>query len=603
MLTGNRKVRFLLLLVVPIVAFGCNGKPGEKTDADNAEKTGKTPTSAKTEKTVPLAHRLLPANTLGYVRLNDIQRVRVEFIHRKHVKDADRIREQVNGLIQAAIQAWGRNGNALGINTQTLLQLIVELDVVHFGVSPAKSPAANSAGSPEPLVVLEFTERSGLDALLSDLKPKLSTSHIAGTPVKFVEMPQGPKAAFYLPDPRTIVLGTETLLGNALRRLQDADGKSLADSSRFQQTLRDWGEQGELFTYANLGVIREMLRQNAFPTVSHVAASLRIDGGLSLRAYAAGKERFPKFLVRTPREKKFLRRIPADAVFLLSAGTESGKQTRRNFVEWINEQIAGGKRNGTTMLPQSWRDFAAAYSADSERIESEAFVIIQDLWLAVLPVKSESALFIAPDSTGRWGAAFLFDIEDKQQVEQLTKRVFQAGQRAELPWKQTTHEGLTIHYIDFAEVAKDAGKPVPPEVAQRAQLQVGYAENDELFFVGTLDAIKFAHQPTGKTLDSVLTYNNVDAQNAIMLSLQPGRILHRTFGVPQVDEVLKRLATQIPKETNYAVTLNFEPRQLTFRTNIPFPSLIAWMITEWQGTGPAGLRKVLRNETKAKADQ
>jgi hypothetical protein len=67
--------------------------------------------------------------------------------------------------------------------------------------------------------------------------------------------------------------------------------------------------------------------------------------------------------------------------------------------------------------------------------------------------------------------------------------------------------------------------------------------------------------------------------------------LHRTFGVPQVDSVLRRLAAQIPKESNYAVTLNFEPAQLTFRTNIPFVSLIAWLVAEWQGQGSsAGTR-------------
>jgi hypothetical protein len=38
-----------------------------------------------------------------------------------------------------------------------------------------------------------------------------------------------------------------------------------------------------------------------------------------------------------------------------------------------------------------------------------------------------------------------------------------------------------------------------------------------------------------------------------------------------------------PRDSHYAVTLNFEPTQLTFRTNIPFVSLIAWLVSEWQG--------------------
>ncbi|MFQ5732822.1 MAG: hypothetical protein ACE5KM_12820, partial [Planctomycetaceae bacterium] len=188
---------------------------------------------------------------------------------------------------------------------------------------------------------------------------------------------------------------------------------------------------------------------------------------------------------------------------------------------------------------------------------------------------------------------------DKEQVRRLTRQVFETGDRAKLPWKETVHEGLKIRYVDFAEVASNAGTPVPEDVAKQAQLQVGYAEGDELFFVGTLEAIKFAHKPTGKTLDKELAYDNVDAKNAILLSLRPGRVLHRTFGVPQVDRLLKAFASQIPKDSNYAVTLNFAPRQLTLKTNIPFVSLFVWLAMEVQGKGPAKLHELFESGSQS----
>jgi hypothetical protein len=597
---------------------GCGRNSGAETGktVEPAEKAnGPGDSGASSPAAAGLALKLLPKNALGYIRITDLARVRNEFIRPTHVKDAERIRRQVNRLLQQAVLSFGRQGSSLGVKGETLLQLFFELDGVQLGAWYAEPAKANSNllhvdeaasfvksgenrqpltkrkeagsflyGNAELIAVLEFSRRSGLDSLLKELQPKLTGKTVAGVAVHLLAQPGRPTIALCRPAPKTIVVGTARSVESALRRSRTG-GESLADSPRFQQASRDWGTGGELFAYLDLQSARTTIPELPFATVTHVAASLRLDGGLSLRAYADESKPFPKFLVRTSREKKFLSRIPADAVFLISAVTDGSRQTRTNFFEWAMQELGRDDKPARSLLPQSWRRFAEAYTTDPTKVEGQAFAFIEDLWRAVLPVKSESAFFIAPDKTGRYGAAFLFDISDREQMRQLAERLFEMGNRAKLPWKETTDKGLTIRYVDFAEIAKAAGRSIPPEVAKRFELQVGYAQGRDLFLVGTLNAIKFAHQPAGKTIDGELTYDNVDANNAIMLSLRPGRILHRTFGVPQVDSVLQRLAAQIPKDSNYAVTLNFEPTQLTFRTNIPFVSLIAWLVTEWQGHG------------------
>jgi hypothetical protein len=572
---------------------GCNKNSGAepaKTVEKQKQKVGPAKSDGKAPPPPHIALQLLPADALGYIRIAHVARVRNEFIRPTHVKDAAKIQRQVNGLIQQFVLSFGQKGGSLGIKGETLLQLFFELETIHLGAWT--TDRASSPADANLIAVLEFATRSGVDALLKDVKPKLSTRNIAGADVQLLPVSGTTKTALYRPDPKTLVLGTEQSVEAALRRCRTDGQKSLADSPRFQQVRRDWSTGGELFAYLNLQAARTAMPKLPFPTVAHLGASLRLDGGLAMRAYADETKPFPKFLVRTPREKKFLSRIPADAVFLVSAVT-GGAQARTNFFEWVTQELGRNDNAAKSLLPQSWRQFAenVVFRSAKERrrpdrketIEAQAFAFIEDLWLAVLPVKSESAFFIAPYKAGRFGAAFLFDVDDREEMRKLAERLFEMGNRAKLPWKETVHDGLTIRYVDFAEVAKAAGRTIPPEIAKRFDLQVGYAEGKELFFVGTFEAIKFAHKPAGKTIDRELTYDNVDSQNAIMLSLRPGRVLHRTFGVPQVDSVLKRLAAQIPEDSNYAVTLNFKPTQLTFRTNIPFVSLVAWLVTEWQG--------------------
>ncbi len=582
-----------LLVICTLGAIGgCNKNSATepvKSPDSSATKTGSGPAKSTKQPFEPLALKLLPHDALGYIRITDMARVRNEFIRPTHVKDAARIRWQVKHLIEQAFLSFGRKGSSLGVKGETLLQLLFELEAVHVGTWNAE-PADGKTGllDGNAIAVLEFSSPAGLDALFKQLKPKLKDKAVSGVEVQLLTVAGGPTTALYRPKPKTVVLGTDRSLEAALRRSRTKGSKSLADSLRFQQAYRDWGTGGELFAYVNLQAARMAVPGLRFNTVTHLGASLRLEGGFSLRAYADKSKPFPKFLVRTSREKRFLSRIPADAVFLMSAVTDGSRQTRTNFVEWVMQELGRDDKSAKSLLPQSWRRFAESYTADPKKIEGQAITFVEDLWLAVLPVKSESAFFIAPNKAGRFGAAFLFDIEDHEQVKRLAGQLFEMGNRAKLPWKETTHAGLTFRYVDFAEVAKAAGRAIPPEIAKRFDLRVGYAIGRQLFYVGTLDAIEFAHRPAGKTIDRQLRYDNVDAKNAIMLSLRPGRILHRTFGVPQVDSVLKRLAAQIPKDTNYAVTLNFEPTQLTFKTNIPFVSLIAWLVTEWQGQEASG---------------
>ena len=562
----------LFWLLVLSAALGCSGaakSPATKTSKTAGGKQG----GPKTPAAVGGYARLMPAETVLYYRLKNAKKVVAQLIQPKHVKDAAKVRQQFNSLLFELTRTLGNNP-AFGVSLGSLTSMVFDIEAVYVGMT---LPEGGSA-VPGFVAVIVTKNPKSLNGAERDIA-KAATTKLTGRTKLLIKKPEGgPAFAVARLDATTLVLGTESAVTSGLKRKQGEAGNSLADSAAYRQAMSDWRDDGELFVYADLKQARSGLNGAVpFSSISHAATSLRIDGGLSIRAYAADGSQFPEFLARTPSERKFLSRIPADAAFILGAGTQGGKETRKNFVEWVMEELGQEPAVGTALLPERWRKLAATYAKDPDSIENGAFAVIGDIWAAALPVRSESAFFIAEDANGRWGTAFLFDIEDKQQITRLRKAVFETKRLASLPWKTTKHEGLTIRYLDFVEISKAAGKPIDDALAKQAQLQVGYAEGKELFFVGTLEAIKFAHKPTGKTLNEELAYDNLDAKNAILLSLQPGRVLHRTFGVPQVDRVLKAFASQIPEDSNYAVTLNFTPKQLTLKTNIPFVSLFIWL--------------------------
>lgn len=570
-----------LLVVTALAIAGC-GK-----DAKTSQPEAKTSDEEKPAKLPEFYAHLLPEDAVGYVRISNVKRIINGFVDPKHLIDADAIRMRAYGVLMEKLQTLIGPGNALGISGRTLFSFIGDLKSIHIGIVPAD----DGQGPPETVVVVQMHGRAGLELVHRDLKPKLATRKFGEDEIHVIQMPGKSRRAFAYLNPTTAVFANLPVLEATLKRKAESDGPTLAKRKEFRRTAKELANEREIFAYLSADAVRPATPPSPplgkggntgrpFAMVSHLGSSIGLDGGLTLRAYAKEGKQFPKFLVRTPREKKFLSRIPAQAAFLISQGVNDGKETRRNFVEWLLTEL-GQKEKGKTIVAEQWRKLAKAYADDPKRIENEVFSIVEDIWVGIGAVKSESALFVAPDSAGRWGAAFLFDVKDQQRVRAMTKKVFAAGKRAKLPWKQTSHEGLKIHYIDFAQAAKAAGSPVPPEVAKNAQLQIGYASGKDVFYAGTVEAIKFAHKPTGKTLAEVIDFSNVDQKNAIMISILPGRVLHRTFGVPQVDDVLTRLAAQIPKNSNYTVTLNFEPNELTFRTNIPLISLGAWAAVEF----------------------
>lgn len=564
----------MLLPVSALIALAGCGKSAQTSQPEENQKTGE---QKATEKQPQSYAKLLPADAIGYVRITNFKGIIDGFVDPDHLKGADAIRKRAYRLILEKLSSLTGPNDSLKIQPRSLFSFIGDLKAIHVGVIPAETPE----GMPETVVFLEMLGRAGLELVHADLKAKLVTKKNVET-VHVLDEPANAKVAFAYLSPTSVVVGNEAVIAKTLTR-RKSGGKSLADNTWFQQAKKDHTPDRELFAYVSVDRLRKTWDSgDGFAMASHLGCSLGIKTGLTVRAYARTGASFPRFLVRTPREKAFLSRIPSEAAFLLSRGVAGEAGTQRNFVEWLLAEL-GQKEQGRSIIAGQWRKLAKAYSDDPKRVENEVFAIVEEIWLAAGPMKSESAMFIAPDANGRWGAGFLFDVADEKRVEALTKKVFAAGQRAKLPWKKLDHHGLTIHYIDFTDVAKSKGSPVPPEVLEHAQLRIGYAAGKDIFYAGTVEAIQFAHKPTGKTLDKVIDFTNVDEKNAIMISLLPGRVLHRTFGVPKVDNMLTRLAAQIPKDSNYTLTLNFAPRQLTFRTNIPFISLGAWAAVEFFG--------------------
>ena len=61
-----------------------------------------------------------------------------------------------------------------------------------------------------------------------------------------------------------------------------------------------------------------------------------------------------------------------------------------------------------------------------------------------------------------------------------------------------------------------------------------------------------------------------------------------------LDEVLRRVATQIPRDAGYTAVLNVDARSATLRSNVPISSLIGWLVVEFasENGGPAGLKEL-----------
>ncbi|MFQ5735109.1 MAG: hypothetical protein ACE5KM_24510, partial [Planctomycetaceae bacterium] len=341
--------------------------------------------------------RLIPADAVLYYRIRDVKKVVAQLIQPQHVKDAAKIKAQVNRLVAELMLKQD-----LGLQPGSLFA-IFDIDAVHFGMTMPPSDGDSTAME---FVAVIHTEKPGaFDGVIRDVGRASHRKSVRKREVLPWRVPNVLPMAVVKLDDTTIIVGSERLVKAAIARDAKHDGQSLADTPAFQQAWRDWKDDGELFAFADLARLRQgAKRRIPFETVSHLAASLRIDGGVSMRAYAANGKRFPEFHVRTPRERRFLSRIPAEAVFILGTGTGGGSQ-RRNFIRWVMRELGDEEQALLSLLPERWRKLAADDQATPDRLENEAFVIIKDLWKAALPIKSESAFFIAPDKSGRWGTA------------------------------------------------------------------------------------------------------------------------------------------------------------------------------------------------------
>jgi hypothetical protein len=401
-------------------------------------------------------------------------------------------------------------------------------------------------------------------------------------------------------DERTLALGPNA----ALQQVIGGPSKSLTDTAAFQEAHGDLGERGDLFVFLNVTAIKDLARRTIeagsapaevkaqrqaeianmpFRQVGCVAARVNVDGTLAVAAYTEAGQQFPDFLVRTPRAKKLPARIPAEAALTFIGSYDGGKKTRQGFVSWLQEETkrGGGDIGG---MP---RAVAGAHAQNLERLESDGVVkvkgVAEDLWLAAIPVKTEMAVTLAPDAKGRWGVLFAFDVEDRAQADKLVEQIFVAGKGAGLPWKQTEHAGLTIHYLDLAEIIEQqaGASALPKPVADLTQLQIGYALGDELFLAGSVELIKFAHRPQGRTLANVLSVQGIDAQGAVLYNFQPGQLLHALAKVEELSGPLQPFVRQIPRTASYSISLSVEKERAMVRSNVPLAALTTWGVTQW----------------------
>jgi hypothetical protein len=540
----------------------------------------------------PVAGKL-PANTLLYARVEGIANLeeRVTATFAAALREPGPIRDKLHAAYADAVQALGRH-NPLGLKEATVQRLIGDARSVHFAFVPPVP--GKTRPEPQPVIFLHLGSAEAATAVLDDLKAGHKESGVAGARGCSLEK-MTPFESIVAIDDRTLAIGANAVLEKVLA---GPGGEALGSSASFQKAVSDLAGRGDVFAYVSIVAVKEeILREidaesmppavkekrraavtNApFREVSTLAASVAVDGSFSVLAYTGAGQTFPDFLVRPATTKKLTTRIPADAAFTFACGYDGGKKTRKGFVDWLQEEAGRGGLDAVGMQ----RSVVGALTQNLDRLESDVVVkvkgVAEDLWLAALPVKSEMAITLAPDSAGRWGALMAFDIEDRAQAEKLAREIFVAGKGQGLPWKQTEHAGLVIHYLDIAEILKQKGtENLPKELVENVQLQIGYAMSDELFLAGSVELIKFAHRPSGRTLGDAMSVKGVDARNTLLWNVQPVPALQSVAKVPMLAESVQPILRQLPREASYTITLTIEKDRAALRSNVPLTALGAW---------------------------
>jgi hypothetical protein len=589
---GSRNVihgMLCLFLVMMAGISGC-GKTVSSTPAQPA------PPKKKTVTTKPKDYvKLFPADTIAFFRINDVQRAKKEFIQSRYVKDALAAKKAWNAIIEETFKAIRQPGNSYGVSGFSLLQMISEIKSLAVGILP---PSGESS-DPEGLAIVKLSNMTGFADVQKQLEKKLTSKTIGKLKIQIVAGSY--QIAFHQFDSNTLVIGTESSVTRFAKWFDNSTRNSLNDSPQFQQARTDFGSSGDLFAYFNGAWLQGKKQESPAQTISHLAGSLGVDGGFALRGYTAPDKSLPKYLIRKPHKKTFLARMPAKTALFISSSFDENQSHRLQFSKWITHQLTSDDVPAGPLVPPGWKQLAQTFLKNQNPATNKAIILLNDLWFGYPPVKTETAILIAPNDKGYWGTAAICDTTDTSDALQYIQRIRELARQAKLNWKTETVDGLKIHSVAIAGLLKaQTEQTTSKKIEQLIQPRFGYAESENLLLIGSVDLIKYAHRPTGKTLAEEFSYTHIDEESAILFSIRPGSVLNRTSGFEPVDRILKKLAAQIPVDSNYAVTINSEAEKITLRSNIPFTSLVGWLALEWMGKGPAKLKQATEPELEKK---
>jgi len=521
-----------------------------------------------------------------------------------HHADAAAIQSELDKFLEAATQNGPEDGGPFDASTATAYAVFKSARSIHMAMVPAKIAYDwDGPGGKEPefrdrvppVFIVEVDSMDAVDAYLKKLGDKVQTKEVKGLKVHLLKESTyrvQPQALAKLDDHTLVVTDADTAMERILEMKAAGPGGSLGQKAEFREAYQKFGDKGDLFAYASFDAIRTK-EPDVPKMLSWLAGYADIGGELTVQIKAGGGTEFPEFLIGRAKPKQFLSRIPAEAVLVTDGTCNGGKQTREALVAWLKKELEAPDGLGK-MFPGEVRDQAQQMLESANNLEQEMVVRNPTMLLAAIPLKSEFATYVAPDRGGKWGMAAFCDVEERAKADLLVAKLkeFEKTSPVPLTWETKSIGGTTINYVDFAKLMPPGA--VPDEVKRSVDFQVGYALNNDLLAVGTVGAIEFVLQPSGATYADRIQWKGVDRENMMVLSLAPGSVVHHKFGVPPVDDVLARIAKEIPRDANYTFTLNIEKQDATLRTNIPLSSLIGWLSVEFNTeNGPAKLKELV----------
>jgi WD40 repeat protein len=528
----------------------------------------------------------LPRETVAYVRVSGPEGLKDRLIQPEYLTGARELQAQLGGAYSALMDAAAES-NPFGLAPSACKKYLAAIKSIQVAL------LLQDGAVSEPLFVVEMANADVVKDFFRELGNTARKKSIEG--VEVIEVVRGgggkPPGArpelLYALDDTLVAWGTEPALASVIRTKTAGPKASLRQTEAFRKVERDWGTQGDLFFFVSFDTLRNLPGLSAkpqpgkaagkqpFEEFSYVGGSAGVNGPLNLRVYASEGKKLPQFLVRRSVAKQFLGRIPADAVLVAAASCDGSKSMRKSFSAWLKEEMAAGGEGGLFSDPVS-----GLVANNLEQLEQDVVVMVNDLAVAILPVKTEMDFFVAPDESGRLGAALFFDIEDQRQAEELKDHIFEAGQRGKLPWKVMNYQGTSIHYLDLEELARKRGSGLPPNLAAVLQTRIGYAQTEQLFLFGSLESIKFVLAPKGPTFADVANYDRVDKENAFLLTVRPGKLVHGPTNFGPLRGLKEMLARRLPKDSSLSITATFEETQATFKSNIPWATYAAWIALE-----------------------